>query len=953
MDKPTVFISYSHDSDTHREQVLALSERLRADGIATRLDQYINGAPLEGWPRWMLNQLDEANFVLVVCTETYYRRFRGKEEPGKGKGADWEGALITQEIYDARSATLKFVPVLFAADQQAFIPEPIRGGTYYTLTSEANYQALYDFLLDQSGVEPGIVGELKRKPRAKAQPLTFAGDTTSSPQSAALKPQHISIARLPQLLTRDLFGRDAELKLLDDAWANPATNIVVFAAFGGTGKSALVNNWVRRSAQEGYRGAARVYAWSFWSQGSDQPQTSADPFIDAALRWFDDPDPTAGSPWDKGERLARHIKQTRTLLVLDGLEPLQHPPGPLEGQLKEQTMQALLRELAAGQPGLCVISTREPIADLIDYDASAVISHDLDQLSPQSGAQILREQKIEGDEAELEQASVDFGNHALALTILGSLLKDAYGGDIRRRKEIPALRHADDRKGRHALRVMASYEKWLSEAGEHAMLAVLRLVGLFNRPAEAASIAALRAAPAIPGLTDALRGLSEAQWQQTLSKLRRIKLLAERPAQAARGAEEELDAHALVREHFGQQLRERLPNAWREANNRIYEHLKSTTKELPETVEEMAPLFAAIAHGCGAGRHQEALDDVYWPRIQRGKEYFLMKKLGAFGADLATLQSFFATPWHEPLTYLSTTDQSYVLSIAGFDLWALGRLRAAAESLQAGLERDIFQKDWDGAAIGASNLSQIYLTLGELSHARAAAQQSVELADQSGDIEERIANRATLADALHQSGHLIEAEAAFNATEMLLKEEDPTHSIPYTLSGFQYFDFLLGRGRVQEVRSRMEKMIEWRLLADSLLSIALNKLTLGRLHLLSKGADTDAAAFLSHAVDGLRRAGQLQYIPLGLLARASLHRLTGEYHLAQRNLAEAHRIAERGAMGLHLADCHLEWARLRLAQGDPTRARAHWATAKAMIERMGYHRRDGEVAEIEQQLNAN
>ena len=117
--------------------------------------------------------------------------------------------------------------------------------------------------------------------------------------------------------------------------ANPATKIVVFAAFGGTGKSALVNNWVRRSAQENYRGAARVYAWSFWSQGSDQPQTSADPFIDAALRWFDDPDPTAGSPWDKGERLARHIKQTRTLLVLDGLEPLQHPPGPLEGQLKE------------------------------------------------------------------------------------------------------------------------------------------------------------------------------------------------------------------------------------------------------------------------------------------------------------------------------------------------------------------------------------------------------------------------------------------------------------------------------------------------------------------------------------------------------------------------------------------------------------------------------------------
>ena len=55
-----VFISYSHDSDEHREQVLGLSERLRADGIETVLDQYVNGSPAEGWPRWMLDQLDAA-----------------------------------------------------------------------------------------------------------------------------------------------------------------------------------------------------------------------------------------------------------------------------------------------------------------------------------------------------------------------------------------------------------------------------------------------------------------------------------------------------------------------------------------------------------------------------------------------------------------------------------------------------------------------------------------------------------------------------------------------------------------------------------------------------------------------------------------------------------------------------------------------------------------------------
>jgi hypothetical protein len=169
----TVFISYSHDSEAHRELVLGLSERLRADGIETILAQYVNGAPQQGWPRWMLEGLDTAQFVLVVCTETYYRRFRGHETPGKGKGVDWEGALITQELYDARSNTLKFVPVLFSADGAEFVPEPLRAFNHYTVISKETYQGLYDFLLGQSGVEPGPLGSIKPRERARGRALTF------------------------------------------------------------------------------------------------------------------------------------------------------------------------------------------------------------------------------------------------------------------------------------------------------------------------------------------------------------------------------------------------------------------------------------------------------------------------------------------------------------------------------------------------------------------------------------------------------------------------------------------------------------------------------------------------------------------------------------------------------------------------------------------------------------
>ncbi len=76
----------------------------------------------------------------------------------------------------------------------------------------------------------------------------------------------------------------------------------------------------------------------------------------------------------------------------------------------------------------------------------------------------------------------------------------------------------DTRHGDNAQKMLAAYEKWLGEGVE---LAVLRLLGLFDRPAEIASIMALRAAPAIPGLTEAFQNLKEPEWQQALAKLRR------------------------------------------------------------------------------------------------------------------------------------------------------------------------------------------------------------------------------------------------------------------------------------------------------------------------------------------------------------------------------------------------------------------------------------------------
>jgi len=759
-------------------------------------------------------------------------------------------------------------------------------------------------------------------------------------------PEKVDIHRLP-VTGAELFGRQKEMELLDEAWESDQTHIVSLVAWGGVGKSTLVNKWLERLAADNYRGARRVYGWSFYSQGTGERVTSADLFISEALTWFGDADPTAGSPWDKGQRLADLVRREKTLLVLDGMEPLQSGLDYERGKVKDPALAILLAELARQNQGLCVITTREAVADLASF-AETARQEDLEQISAEAGRALLRVGGVQGTDAELEEATRDFGNYALALNLLAAYLHDIPGHHISHASQIPDL-DVPEEEGKHPRRVMAAFAQRFGDGPE---VELLRMLGLFDRPAKTEEIAAVRAAPPIPDLTEHIQKLSEAGWLCLLQKLRQARLIAPE----SRHRPGMLDAHPLVREHFGQQLRQEHPDAWREGHNRLYEHLKATAKEYPDTIEEMAPLYAAVAHGCQACRHQEAMDEVYVQRIRRWNEAFSLKKLDAIGADLAALSGFFDPPWRQPVAGLTEVLRSWVLNEAGFCLQALGRLTEAAQPMQAGLEADIAGEDWVNAAIATGELSHLYLTNGDLARALDYAQQSVGLADRSGDGFQRMSKRTPLADALHQAGRLMEATALFAEAEAM-QDGQPELPLLYSFSGFRYCDLLLDQGKYQEVQSRAGQTLEWAKREGILLDIALDNLSLGRAYLLQAqqegtGDFAQATAHLEQAVDRLRQAGIQHHIPRGLLARTELRRVMDDVAGAQRDLEEALSIATRGGMRLHEADCHLEYARLHLTCGEKEKARESLAKAKGMIEQMGYHRRDGEVAELERELES-
>ena len=172
-----VFISYSHDSLDHKRRVLDLSNRLCDEGVDCNVDQY-ERSPAEGWPRWMNKQIDLANYVLVVCTENYEKRFKGQDEPGKGRGVKWEGAILTQELYEAEAKNEKFIPVVFYSKDVEYIPVVIKGATYYTLDTNQGYDNLYAHLTYQRLILKPEIGKIRQLPPIEEEylqkPITTA-----------------------------------------------------------------------------------------------------------------------------------------------------------------------------------------------------------------------------------------------------------------------------------------------------------------------------------------------------------------------------------------------------------------------------------------------------------------------------------------------------------------------------------------------------------------------------------------------------------------------------------------------------------------------------------------------------------------------------------------------------------------------------------------------------------
>ena len=162
MDKPLVFISYSHDSDQHKAWVLKLATDLRHHGVDAILDQWDLriGCDLRFF---MENGLSESKLVLCICSEKYVQ----KVNSGDG-GSGYEGMIMTQALL--KNANIDFViPVVRNNKTDEKVPLAFGSKLYIDFSDDEDYLEKYQELLERIYNE-----DTKKKPPLGGNP--FAGD---------------------------------------------------------------------------------------------------------------------------------------------------------------------------------------------------------------------------------------------------------------------------------------------------------------------------------------------------------------------------------------------------------------------------------------------------------------------------------------------------------------------------------------------------------------------------------------------------------------------------------------------------------------------------------------------------------------------------------------------------------------------------------------------------------
>jgi tetratricopeptide (TPR) repeat protein len=534
--------------------------------------------------------------------------------------------------------------------------------------------------------------------------------------------------------------------------------------------------------------------------------------------------------------------------------------------------------------------------------------------------------------------------------------------------------------------ILAAWERSLRPPDVQA----LRLLGLFEGPADAGCLRALRSPPPIKGITDKLVELTGQQWNAIVDHLAASELISiERDKGGALVPNTPINCHDLTREYLRQRLLEVGAQAFQGAHLKLYTYLTEEQDRQHPTLDDLLPLYEAVFHGCRAGCAQSAYNDVYIGRINHATaeppSYYAADTLGAYGTDFVGLNHFVKRQWDEFVEGIDDGAKHKLLLHAADLLQFLGRVDEAVEPLDSALRLLELrgEKDWREMADITYRRAMQAWRAGRMAEAVRAGKQAVKYAAKvkPSDAKMSFLGHSCYGFALFLAGRGNEAINTLprRIPRKMSEREKWLHtyrSFEVRLAGAERTswrcllrasptgaELRAARTAVQSERKRLRRLRSPG--EKSTTAYGMHHLLRGRLALYAAhyahGGDAEverrkARKHLQAAIETLA-AKAIGAKPVCLESRAWLRALEGDCDAARDDLNEVSALARSGGMVSHLIDALLYRARLFLtASPYPWQGRdavADLAEARQLIKSSSYLRRTGELRDAERLLRSS
>ncbi len=746
----------------------------------------------------------------------------------------------------------------------------------------------------------------------------------------------------------ELLGRESELKRLDEAWNHGAANVIQIAGIGGVGKSALLGAWLAAMETDAYRNAETVFLWSFHHGcGSAGGAPSTELFFSRALSAFAGAKFENDDPESRVLRLLREIRKCRTLLVLDGVQNLQHCYGPNFGQFADPAFALLLRELVKENPGLCLIGSRLKNPELEAVGAPRALCLQLQGLRAPDARKLLQSRGVSGEANQFGHALGQHEGLPLSLQLLGKHLELVGDGNLVHYMEMGPLME-ESGESESAARWACDYLDRLPLAGQRKFF---YLLSLFGRPTRLAEVLKTCRFRSVDGLTEDILGLTRMELRYGIFALERAGVVRVHRQQDGML----LQLSQFAGEAIAQAMKRNLPAQWLAGNQLLFDRIRQKNSGSRPSAQSRESLYHAVVNGIRCKSWEEAFD-LYFRRLRDG--CCLHPPPGFRYLDQACLRGFFTDPWSRLQRGVGREESRVTLRFcAAVNLAGLGDIQQATALARACLKWFLARQCWSEALAAACLLLGMLLVVGKLPDAARWAERVRKRLARGGDPVTIASSEILAANVLFLRGKSKKAGELFRRADRSIASTDPARGWVISLVEFNFCRYLLDTGGYPSSLERSISAIAgkgagtWRL-ARHANSVCGQRFSLLSLVLHQQGDSDDARRSLDQQIELLRDSPEWLCLAVVLNFRARLFIEAGNFSAAHSDLDQALGIARRLAANAIEWDSLLNLALLCSRNAKREQGKRYLESAKGVAGMDAFRFRDGEIRELERSLAA-